>query len=162
MPGGSSDLLEIVVLPTSPDAFLRRGSPLEGELLHAQEGALELDHTRVREEQGRIVIRHEGRTRLDRVASRTEKFEETGPDFSCGHDACPWASIGAHYNDSTGPAQHETDAMAASDLAYLYEKARPTRPGFLTIHGGRTAFLPSEVYRPPRSPSSIGLVKRHR
>ena len=86
MAGGSTHLFEIVVFPTRPDALLGRTSSLEGAFLHAQENALELDHAGVREQQGRIVLRNQGRTRLDGVASRAEELEETRSDFSCGHD----------------------------------------------------------------------------
>ena len=103
MPGGSPDLLEIVVLPTGPNALLRGGRSLERKLFNSQEDALELNHTCVREKQRGIVLGNEGRARLHGVPSCTEELEETRSDFSCGHDACRWAPIGANYNDLAGP-----------------------------------------------------------
>jgi hypothetical protein len=88
VPCTSPHLFEIVVFSTSPDALLGRTSSLKGAFLHSQKNTFELHHAGVREKQGRIVPRNQGRTRLDGVASRAEEFEETRSDFSCGHDAC--------------------------------------------------------------------------
>ena len=150
MAGGSPHLFEIVVLPTGADALLRRGRSLEGAFLRSQKNALELDHAGIREKQRRIVLRNEGRTGLDGVASSVEEFEETRSDFSCGHGACHWASLGAHYNDITGSTQNRTRPQADVGTSVDYAK-KPGLPAGLSHH---TSGAPCEA-----EPYLSGLVQ---
>ncbi len=57
---GMTDLLEIVVLAARPDTLLGSGGASAGRgLLEAKEHALERNHTRVGEQQRRIVHGHQ-------------------------------------------------------------------------------------------------------
>ena len=62
MAGGISDVFQIVVFAAGPKAALYGHGPRVGTRLPAQKNVLELDHTGVGEQQGRIVVRHQGRT----------------------------------------------------------------------------------------------------
>ncbi len=53
-------IIQIVMLTSRPDAFLRGNSALIGPRLGAGEDILELHHARVGEHQGRIIVRHQG------------------------------------------------------------------------------------------------------
>src|SRR5690606_12776721 len=76
VPRRDPDLLQVVVLAAHPQALLRRRRPPVRPLLLAQEHALELDHPGVREEERRVVLRHEARAGLDAVPLTLEIFEE--------------------------------------------------------------------------------------
>jgi len=56
-----ADVLEVVVLAARANAFLAGRGTDVGPPFFAEEDGLELDHARVREEQGRIVAGHERR-----------------------------------------------------------------------------------------------------
>ena len=60
----------------------------------------------VREQKRGIVLGHERPAGSNLVPLRTKKFEESRPDFGCGHGRCGWPSIVAKYNDVIGSAQH--------------------------------------------------------
>src|SRR5690606_11460562 len=88
VPGGVADVLEVVVLATGPDALLGAGRPVVGSAIEAEEDVLELVHPRVREQQGRVVRRHDRARGDDRVFLRFEEAEETLTDFGRFH-RCP-------------------------------------------------------------------------
>ena len=84
MPGRVADILEIIVLATGAHAALRRDSTVVGALFASGEDILELDHARVREQEGRIISRDE-RARFDHaVPALLEKVEESLSDFGAG------------------------------------------------------------------------------
>jgi hypothetical protein len=86
MPGGVADIVEIVVLAAGTHAFLRGGGPAVGPTLLAGEDVLELHHSRVGEQQGRVVARHERRAFHHGVAVAGETVEEGGADVvAAGH-----------------------------------------------------------------------------
>jgi hypothetical protein len=80
-----ADVLQVVVLAARAHAALRRGRALVRPLLEAQEHVLELNHARVGEQQRRIVRRHEGRARHERVPLRDEVVEEFPADVGDVH-----------------------------------------------------------------------------
>src|SRR5258708_28049340 len=61
VPRGVTDLLEVVMLSARPNAFLRRRCPTRTERwrLESKKHLLELHHAGVREQQRRIVFRHQ-------------------------------------------------------------------------------------------------------
>src|SRR5690349_10919804 len=86
MPRSVSDLLEIVVLPASAHALLaRRRPPSARRQLLAEENALELHHTRVGEQQRRIVGRHKRAARVGDVAVLLEELDESFTDLGGFH-----------------------------------------------------------------------------
>jgi hypothetical protein len=76
MPGRVADVLEVVVLAAGPHATLRRDRAVIAALVHAEKDVLELHHARIGEKQGRVVARHEGRTRDHFVAALGEEVQE--------------------------------------------------------------------------------------
>ena len=68
VPRRMADILEIVVLAAGANALLARDRAFVVPLILAEEHALELDHSRVREQERRVVLRNEGRTRHHLVA----------------------------------------------------------------------------------------------
>ena len=79
------DVVEVVVLASGSDALLRVGGALElGEralgVRGSQEAGLELVHPRVGEEEGRVIVRHDGGGRHDGVLLGLEEIQEGLPD----------------------------------------------------------------------------------
>jgi hypothetical protein len=90
MPRGVADVLEVVVLAAGADAFLRGRRARIRALVEAEEHVLELVHPGVREQQRRVVARHDRARRDDRVALRLEELQERGTDFCCFHAGAFW------------------------------------------------------------------------
>ena len=83
--GVASDVLEVVVLAAGADALLRVGGAAVRAGALSKEDVLELVHPRVREEERRILVRHDRRTRDDGVAAAfAEEVEERRTDRSGG------------------------------------------------------------------------------
>jgi hypothetical protein len=82
---GVPHLLEVVVLAAGAHALLRRGGAAVVAVLEAEEGALELHHPRVREEEGGIVGRDERRGRHLAVGALHEEIEEATADLIGSH-----------------------------------------------------------------------------
>src|SRR5436190_19598255 len=83
---GMAHLLEIVMLAAGTHAFLRsRSAASESWLLQAQKYFLELDHSRVGEQQRRIITRHERGAWPNGVTRASEIIEETKSDLSGLH-----------------------------------------------------------------------------
>ena len=85
MPGGATDVLEIVVLAPRSDALLGGDRPLVGALLLAEEDALELHHPRVGEEEGGVLGRHEGRRAHHGMPVAREVVEKLLAKLGSGH-----------------------------------------------------------------------------
>src|SRR5207249_5019346 len=84
----AADLLQVVVLARHSLALLRAcGAPVGARLL-SQEDVLELVHAGVREEQRRVLRRHERRRRHTLVPLRFEEGEKSLPDLGTGHRSC--------------------------------------------------------------------------
>ena len=66
--GVLAHVVEVVVLAAGPDALLRIDRALVRPRARAEEHVLELVHARVGEQQRRVVVRHDGAGRHDRVA----------------------------------------------------------------------------------------------
>ena len=98
MARGVADIVEVVVLAASANALLARRRAWVRRLCSAGEVVLELDHARVGEEQGRIVLRDErGRTR-QLVAARVEEVQKLSANVvDAGHlissQICVWLGI---------------------------------------------------------------------
>jgi len=78
MVGVAADIVEVVVLAAGADALLavgRAGEAGEGAagVGGAREDGLELVHSRVGEEEGRVVVRHHGRRLEEGVALLGDK-----------------------------------------------------------------------------------------
>jgi hypothetical protein len=80
VPVGVADLLEVVVLAAGADALLGGGGAPVVPVLHAQEGALELHHSGVGEQQGGVVGGREGGRRHLAVIAGDEEVEEAAAD----------------------------------------------------------------------------------
>ena len=61
MPGRITDIFKIVVLAACPDAFLGSHGPVIPAFFLSEKCALELDHARIGEQQGRIILGNQGR-----------------------------------------------------------------------------------------------------
>ncbi|EBA08975.1 hypothetical protein SSE37_04995 [Sagittula stellata E-37] len=80
VPRGVTDVVQIVVLATRADAFLRGRRAVVVALLDAGEAVLELHHPRVDEHKRRIVARHERAGRDDLVPLLLEVVQKCGTD----------------------------------------------------------------------------------
>jgi flavin-binding protein dodecin len=80
MPGGVADIVQVIVLAASPDAFLHCRGAAVGALFRAGEQVLELDHARIGEQQGGIVAGHQRRGRHHHMAPFGEELQETAAD----------------------------------------------------------------------------------
>ena len=90
--GVLAHIVEVVVLAASADAFLRIHRAGEGRLFGAEEVRLELVHSRVGEEQRRVVVRDNRRGRDLRVLGLVDKEVDelaanlrAGRFWGCGH-----------------------------------------------------------------------------
>ena len=79
-----ADVLQVVVLPAGPHALLGGRRPRVVALLLPREDVLELDHPRVGEEEGRVVLRHEPGGGDAAVAALLEEAEEELTDLGGG------------------------------------------------------------------------------
>ena len=85
--GGVANVVEVIVLPPRPHAFLRRRRSAVGTFLLPGEDVLELHHAGVGEHQGGVVARHERRACHRRVPVAGEIVQEGGADVvAAGHD----------------------------------------------------------------------------
>src|SRR5690606_36442640 len=82
-----TDLVEVVVLAAGAQAALHVGRAHVAAFLGAEEHVLELDHARVREQQGRVVSGYKWRRRHDGVAAGGEELEEVPADVGSGRGA---------------------------------------------------------------------------
>ena len=85
MPEGGPDVLQVVVLAADPHAFLRGGGAPILAALGAQENILELVHSRVGEQQGRVVPGDEGGAGHDAVPALAEIIEEALSNLGRSH-----------------------------------------------------------------------------
>ncbi len=85
MTGGVSDVFQIVVLAAGADAALRRGCPRIGSLLITEEDILELHHTRIGEQQCRVIAGYQWATGNDFMAAGGKEIEEFLSDFGALH-----------------------------------------------------------------------------
>ena len=74
-------VLQIVVLAAHTHALLGSGGAVVGALVHAQEHVLELDHSRVGQEQRGVVVRHQAATVHDRMLVLVEKVQKKLANF---------------------------------------------------------------------------------
>ena len=84
--GRVADVFQIVVLAPGPHALLRRGGPLETQILPAQQGILELIHAGVGEQQRGVALRHERAGRRHPVPSRLEERQICAANFGRFHE----------------------------------------------------------------------------
>ncbi len=77
-------LLQVVVLAGDPQALLRVDGPGVRPLAGPQKDVFELVHPGVREEEGAVSLRHEGRTGNDLVALRLKELQKVLADFFGG------------------------------------------------------------------------------
>src|SRR5215217_292687 len=87
MPVRRADVVEVVVLAAHAHDLLARGGALVRPRFLAEEHVLELVHSGVREQQGRVVARHERRAGHDLMAVLLEVLEERAANFPRGHPA---------------------------------------------------------------------------
>ena len=85
VPRRVADVLEVVVLAAGPHAALAADRTPVAALVLAEENVLELDHAGVREQERRVVARHERRARHDLVAARAEELQERRPELVGTH-----------------------------------------------------------------------------
>src|SRR5918999_3390861 len=83
---GMADLFQVVVLSAGANAFLRgRRSATERRFLETEEHLLELHHAGVREQQRRIIARHERGARANSVTLMAEIVQEAGANIGGTH-----------------------------------------------------------------------------
>src|SRR5579863_6351922 len=85
MPGRVADVLEIVVLAAGANTALAGGRAQIIALLTPEEHILELHHPGVREEQRRVVRRHERARGHDDVALGSEELQESAAHIRRAH-----------------------------------------------------------------------------
>ena len=81
-----ADILEVIVLAARANALLRGRRTLVGARLLAGEDVFELVHSCIGEQECRIVLRDERRTRDDSVSVAFEVVQESGADFGGFHE----------------------------------------------------------------------------
>ena len=69
------------MLAAGPHTFLRRHGPRDGAFFGTGEHILELNHPRIREQQGWIIARHQRRRRHHLMVALPEIFEEKLANF---------------------------------------------------------------------------------
>ncbi len=84
MTGCAADVLQVVVLAAGPDALLRSGGAHVSPFFLAEEAVLELVHAGIGKEQGRIVVRYQGRGRDHRMAAVGKELEKKLTYFATG------------------------------------------------------------------------------
>ena len=94
--GVHAHFFQVIVLARYADALLRVGRALVVAPAGAQEHILELVHARIREQQGRVILREYRATGDDGVAPRAEKLEETGAYALGGPALFSVSSSGSH------------------------------------------------------------------
>ena len=85
VPCGPAHLLQIVVLPSGPNALLGGHGSDVVPLLRAEEDLLELDHTSVGEQERWILFGNQGRASDHLVASLRKEVQKPLPDLVCFH-----------------------------------------------------------------------------
>ena len=88
-----ADLLEVVVLAGDPQAPLVVDGPRVRPRLRAGQDLLELDHPRVREQQGLVARRHEPRAGHVGMAALLEELDEAASDLRCGEERDPGVAV---------------------------------------------------------------------
>jgi hypothetical protein len=109
VPQRRPDVVEVVVLAAHAHALLRRRRARVVALLAAEEDVLELVHPRVREEQRRVVARHERRARDDGVAVAAEEVQEAAADLAGTH-------AGAYSIESARPPRFRSAATTPAGV----------------------------------------------
>ncbi len=74
--GGIADVFQVIAFTTGTDTTLGRGGAVVGTLLGAKEHILELVHTRVGKQQGRVVMRYQRAGGDNLVSLGTEILEK--------------------------------------------------------------------------------------
>ena len=88
MPRGMANLLEVVVFASGSHALLRRrGAAAMLGILLREEDPLELDHSRVGEEERGVVARDQRRAGKDGMTMPFEEGEESLTDLGSAHSA---------------------------------------------------------------------------
>src|SRR5262249_25790688 len=109
------DVVEIVVLAADAHALLRRRRAAVLALFASKKDILELVHPGVREEQRRVVGRHERRARYDAVAVLLEELQERRSDLVGGHsrysnslrsDARPFSTLSTRSGSKPWPTRY--------------------------------------------------------
>ena len=98
---GEADVFEIVVLAAGAHAFLGGRGPGVVALFQAEEDVLELVHARVGEQQGRVVLRDEGRRVHLAVSLLNEKVQKFAADFGAGQHEMVWNRVAGFLLDSS-------------------------------------------------------------
>jgi len=81
-----ADIVQVIVLAASPNRLLRRRRPGRRGGFRTGEVVLEGHHACIDEQQGRVVLRHEGRRRNNQVIVGFEITQEGRPDLiEAGH-----------------------------------------------------------------------------
>ena len=135
---GDAHVLEVVVLPPGADALLRRGGARVVALLAPEEHVLELVHPGVREQQRRVVLRHERRALHHPVPALLEVAQEVAPDVvgrlqSClprrlRHAARPGPSFNpARPRDPRGASRRDRVPRARPTSAATAPRGGPAR-----------------------------------
>ena len=83
--GGIADVVQVIVLATGAHAALRGGRTAVATRITAQEDILEGHHAGVGEQQGRVVVRHQGAGGNDGMALLLEIGQEGVSDFCAFH-----------------------------------------------------------------------------
>ena len=129
--GGRADVLQVVVLPADPHAFLHRDRAPVRSLLQAEEDILELDHPGVREQQRRIARRHERGAGHPGVALGFEVPEEGLTDLV----GAPHGPAGASRLPPAGGVTGSNSRAASATAPAIPWAARSINSGVITSGG---------------------------
>src|SRR5579871_522764 len=99
MPVGEPYILQIVVLPARPNALLRSSRPRIIPLLQPEKDIFELIHSRVGEQQRRIVGRDERRRMHFLVSLVHKEVQEFSADFRTGRHE--WSILNENHSRLT-------------------------------------------------------------
>ncbi|CCZ21810.1 putative uncharacterized protein [Acetobacter sp. CAG:977] len=83
-----ADIVQIVVFSARAHAFLIRRRSNVRAFFHARKDVLKLHHPRIREHQGRIVVRYQRTGRNDYVIVLFKIIQKRRTDFLCRHHRC--------------------------------------------------------------------------
>jgi hypothetical protein len=84
--GSASNLLQIVVFSTRPNALLGAACPDIVAFFEAEENILELVHPCIGEEQRRVIVGNEAGTGDDGMSPVLEILKKQCPDFFACHE----------------------------------------------------------------------------
>ena len=154
-----ADVLEVVVLAADAHALLRRGRARVVARLAAEEHILELVHAGVREEQRRVVVRHERRAGHGAVAIGGEVGKKRPADLVRMHRSHGTSGWGWGLGRVAREARETTGHLPSAQLRCGLSDVRPRVAIPRPRRNGRAAdpqISPHGDAAPPHAPVGLG------